>query len=283
MVSVIIPCYNLAKYLPEAIESVLSQTYKPIEIIVVDDGSSDDTSDVAKRYQRHGVKLIGQPNKGLAAARNAGIREAVGEYISILDADDSFLPEKIERQVEYMKKNSECGVCYCGIYHYWENNPGEMMHLKYQYYSDKEAKRALLKKNFINPLSVLIRKSVGDSLGWFNESYRNTEDWEFWVRLAFSGANFGYLPVPLARYRMRLDSMVRQKSGLSSEKMRKGLQYKIFLDLYKRSPVDVRQKYSLLLVVFYHYFKYTVARLEKYLPFLDNLRIWLQKKRLSSV
>lgn len=282
LVSVIIPCFNLAKYLPEAIESVLMQTYRPLEIIVVDDGSTDDTSDVARRYGDRGVKLIRQENKGLAAARNAGLKVASGEYLALLDADDTFLPEKMQRQVEYMESHSDCGVCYCGIYHYREEKPGELLNLKYDYYSGEAAKRALLRKNFINPLSVVLRASAVKSIGWFNEGYRNTEDWEYWVRLAFAGVQFDYLPQPLARYRMRATSMARQKSGLSGEVTRKRLQYQVFTELYDRSSDETRQIYALQSAVRYHYFKYTVARLEKFLPFLANIRIWIQGKRLAS-
>lgn len=102
-ISVIIPCWNQAEYLSEAIESVLAQTYKDIEVIVVDDGSPDNAAEVAQRYP---VKLIQQVNKGLAAARNTGIMNSTGEYILPLDSDDTLLPTCIERLVEKAKETN---------------------------------------------------------------------------------------------------------------------------------------------------------------------------------
>src|SRR5918995_6791294 len=97
LVTVVIPCYNQAHFLGEAIESVLSQSYKRFEIVVVDDGSTDDTSEVATRYPR--VRCIRQENRGLAGARNTGIRHCQGEYVVFLDADDRLLPEALEAGV----------------------------------------------------------------------------------------------------------------------------------------------------------------------------------------
>src|SRR5215211_9350661 len=94
LVSVVIPCYNQAHFLGEAIESVLSQSYRNFEILVVDDGSTDNTSEVASRYER--VRIVRQENRGLSGARNRGLREAKGEYVVFLDADDRLLPGALE-------------------------------------------------------------------------------------------------------------------------------------------------------------------------------------------
>src|SRR5215212_2774004 len=106
LVSVISPCYNQAHFLGEAIESVLAQSYRPFEIVVVDDGSPDNTSEVAARYPR--VRCIRQENQGLAGARNTGIRESKGEYLVFLDADDRLLPEALEVGVNNLKAHPEC-------------------------------------------------------------------------------------------------------------------------------------------------------------------------------
>src|SRR5215217_8140206 len=101
LVSVIIPCFNQAHFLVEAIESVLAQSYSHFEIVVVDDGSTDNTCDVASYYER--VRCIRQNNQGLAAARNSGIRESKGSYLVFLDADDRLLPEALEAGVKCLK------------------------------------------------------------------------------------------------------------------------------------------------------------------------------------
>src|ERR671912_965329 len=106
LVSVVIPCYNQAHFLGEAIESVLSQTYPHFEIVVVDDGSTDNTQEVAARYP--GVRYIRQENQGLAGARNAGIRRSNGSYLVFLDADDRLLPEALEVGLEHLNAHPEC-------------------------------------------------------------------------------------------------------------------------------------------------------------------------------
>src|SRR3712207_1908731 len=106
LVSVVIPCYNQAHFLGEAIESVLAQSYPNVEIIVVDDGSTDATSEVARSYPK--VRLVRQENQGLSGARNAGLARSEGEYVVFLDADDRLLPEALETGVEYLEARPEC-------------------------------------------------------------------------------------------------------------------------------------------------------------------------------
>src|SRR5829696_6977365 len=106
LVSVVIPCYNQAHFLEEAIESVLAQSYKDFEIIVIDDGSTDDTGEVAGRYPR--VRLFRQDNQGLAAARNAGLWRSKGEYLVFLDADDRLLPWALEVGLKHLRAHPEC-------------------------------------------------------------------------------------------------------------------------------------------------------------------------------
>ena len=106
LVTVVIPCYNQAHFLGEAIESVLSQSYRNFEVIVVDDGSTDNTSEVASRYE--GVRLVRQENRGLSGARNRGMREAKGEYVVFLDADDRLLPGALEAGLRCFEAHPEC-------------------------------------------------------------------------------------------------------------------------------------------------------------------------------
>src|SRR5829696_2931566 len=106
LVSVVVPCYNQARFLGEAIESVLAQSHPLFEVVVVDDGSTDDTSEVAARYP--GVRLVRQENRGLSGARNAGLARSRGEYVVFLDADDRLLPGALEAGVERLGANPQC-------------------------------------------------------------------------------------------------------------------------------------------------------------------------------
>lgn len=108
-ISVVIPCYNAEDFIEETIESVLSQTYKPLEIIVVNDGSTDRTADILKKYQRY-IRIIHQPNQGECVARNTGLEAARGFWVAFLDADDMWLPQKLERQIEIIKRYKEKNI-----------------------------------------------------------------------------------------------------------------------------------------------------------------------------
>jgi len=115
LVSVIIATYNRAHLIPQSIESVLSQTFKDYEIIVVDDGSSDNTKELLKNRYGESIIYIGkEKNEGLSAARNIGVKAAKGKYLAILDDEDIWLPEKLEMQIRLMQKNPSLGVVYCG-------------------------------------------------------------------------------------------------------------------------------------------------------------------------
>src|SRR5262245_55236073 len=111
LVSVIIPTYNSARFLPDAIGSVLAQTFCDFEVIVIDDGSTDDTETVVARYGA-AVRCIHQPNSGVAVARNRGIEEARGRYVAFLDADDTWFPHKLERQVSALDNHAQHRACY---------------------------------------------------------------------------------------------------------------------------------------------------------------------------
>ncbi|MDP2598877.1 MAG: glycosyltransferase [Candidatus Liptonbacteria bacterium] len=241
LVSIIIPSYNTARFIKEAVDSALAQTYKQIEIIVVDDGSTDDTRQILEQYigqnsrqnqsqsqkqnpeqkqeqnpRQNSIIYIYQTNKGLAGARNTGIRASRGEYIALLDADDIFLPEKIEHQISYLTSHPNCDISYCDLHHFWDEETNKLFKLQYQYYSGAEVLPHLLEKNFIAPLSVVVRRSTFDRYGLFNESLRRSEDLEFWLRLSYAGAQFCFLPEILGKLRMRRTANLQ---GIESQPM----------------------------------------------------------------
>ncbi len=204
LVSVIIPTYNAAPYLPEAVSSALAQTYKNIEVVIVDDGSTDRTKEALRDYlSDNRVRYISEPHKGLPAARNTAIRNSRGEYVALLDADDIFLPEKIERQVVYLEINSSCDVSYSGIYHFFDDKPEELFRLKYQYYSGTKVFPNLLRYFFIAPLSVVLRRSFFDRFGYFDETIPVAEDLDFWLHATYRGARVCFLPDMLGKLRLR--------------------------------------------------------------------------------
>ncbi|MEK7195139.1 MAG: glycosyltransferase [Patescibacteria group bacterium] len=244
LVSIIIPAYNAANYVKEAIDSALSQIYHNIEIIVVDDGSTDDTKKILEPYVRgNKIKYIYQGNKGLSGARNTGIKDSLGEYVALLDTDDIFLPEKIEKQVEHLETDPACDVSYCDLYHFWDERPSELMKLNYRYYSGHDVLPNLLERSFIAPVTVVFRRKVFEKYGYFDEAIRQyAEDFEFWLRLSYHGANICFLPDILAKLRLRREGNIQ---GLSNQPKMKLTALKVVENLCQEMSVEDRLRYHI--------------------------------------
>ena len=181
LVSVVIPCYNQAHFLGEAIESVLAQRYTNLELIVVDDGSTDNTSEVASRYEE--VRLIRQENKGLAGARNRGREEARGEYVVFLDSDDRLLANAVEIGVRELEAHPECAFV-SGRYRPISAE-GDAYAIPRQARVDGDHYLALLRDNYISmPASVMYRRWVFEEVGGFDGSVDAAADWDLYLRIA---------------------------------------------------------------------------------------------------
>ncbi len=201
-VSVIIPNYNYGRFLGEAIESVLAQTFPCAEIIVVDDGSTDESLEVLARYEKDGIKVIRQKNSGVGAARNAGARASSGNLIAFLDADDFWQPQKIEKQVERLLADEEFGLVTCGLREF--DASGNIIDT---YTKGKEGWCAedilLIKPVTAGPgSSSLLWRKVFEQVGGFDErkEMHPTEDWEFSYRVA-RVTKIAFLPEILVAYR----------------------------------------------------------------------------------
>jgi glycosyltransferase involved in cell wall biosynthesis len=181
-VSVIIPTYNRARLVGNAIQSILDQTFQDFEVIVVDDGSDDNTRDVISNFGEK-VIYIYQENKERSVARNNGMRHAKGHYITFLDSDDIYLPDKLQVQVESMEKNSDFGMSYS--YSIWLNEVGEYLHTWRDDLNGRIFPELMqARHNKITVPSVMIRRAVLEDVGYFNESINTCEDYEYWCRIA---------------------------------------------------------------------------------------------------
>lgn len=187
IVSAILTTYNGATrgYLHEAIESVLNQNYKNFELIIVDDGSNDNTKSQIESYlQSPNVKYIYQENKGLAAARNLGIKNSKGEFICFLDDDDIWKPEKLQKQIDFFEKNKDdkTGMVFTSIE--LINERGIKIGIQ-SHIARGDVYKELLFENLVDsPSSVMIKKEVFDKIGIFKEHMRSAEDRELWIRIA---------------------------------------------------------------------------------------------------
>jgi glycosyltransferase involved in cell wall biosynthesis len=200
MVSVVIPAYNVERWLGGTMQSVLSQTYQDLEIIVVDDGSTDRTAQVVEAIKDERVSCIRQENRGLSGARNTGILAARGRYVALLDADDLFKPEKLERQVAVLDQCPSVGLVTCGFE--LIDEAGSHLGEERNWLSHPRIDLNLLL--FWNPLlpsTLLIRRQWFDRVGLFDETLRRYEDWDLPIRLASAGCRMEYVEEILLSYR----------------------------------------------------------------------------------
>lgn len=196
----------MADNIEEAIGSVLAQTFQDFEIIIIDDGSSDDTVQRVMKIQDQRIRLLCQENLGPSAARNAGIVNAKGSLIALLDADDLWLPTKLAKQVDLFRKDPNLGIAYCGAYEI--DNTGRILRefipkKLWPLAGDEAFKRIAYREDFIiAPLSsMIIRKKCFNEVGLFDEQIFQAEDWEWAFRIAYKW-NIGFVPEPLVQYRM---------------------------------------------------------------------------------
>jgi len=184
LVSVVIPAYNAAHFIRTAVDSVLAQTWPHREVLVIDDGSTDDTTRALQAYGE-AIRIISKPNGGLSSARNRGIQEARGKYVAFLDADDHWLPEKLARQVEVMEGNPQVGFCSTATQ--VEAPDGEKLNNWPCPILQGSLLETLFLQNGAIPGSgsgVMIRRHLFEEIGLFDESLKSLEDIDMWMRLA---------------------------------------------------------------------------------------------------
>jgi glycosyltransferase involved in cell wall biosynthesis len=206
-VSVIIPTYNRAKLISEAVESVLRQTYKPYEIIVVDDGSTDNTEEVLKKYEGK-ITYLRQRNSGPSRTRNNGIRAATGELIGFLDSDDIWLPQKLEAQVKFQAGKRDVGLVASAYYRHDIVLDTQTIERQKTSTLGELTFADFLVKNRIATPTVLARKECFDRLGMFNERYIFAEDYDMWLRIA-RNYRVLYVTEPLCKVRILSESITR--------------------------------------------------------------------------
>lgn len=202
LVSIIIPAYNAARFVGRALQSAVAQTYPNLEIIVVDDGSQDGTAKVVKGVKDSRVLYIYQDNAGQGNARNTALRRYRGEFVSFLDADDSYHPRKIERQLEFLKASPRYKVVYCNALHVYADAPNRFYKKKGHYRSGRILSE-LLRSSYINPNTVLVARDVFDRCSGFVETRYYPEEWDLWLRIALAGFEFGYLDEDLVTVEIR--------------------------------------------------------------------------------
>ncbi len=221
LVSVIIPTYNYAHFIAEAVGSIRAQTYPNWEIVIVDDGSTDNTKEVVEELIRKEPRIayVAQQNARQAAARNNGIRHATGICFQFLDADDLIEPQKLEQQVAFLEQNPDVDVVYSGVRYFSGSSSELLLSRQYSSWEDagawmpeisgkgKDLLLTLLRNNIMVVNAPLLRRRLIDQVGLFDVDLTPVEDWEFLIRCAVSGATFSYQDNDGARALVRAHEM----------------------------------------------------------------------------
>ncbi|NQT03587.1 MAG: glycosyltransferase, partial [Planctomycetes bacterium] len=210
LVSVVMPAYNAAEYITEAIESVLIQNYRNFELIVIDDGSTDNTRDIVSSFKDDKIKYFYQENKGLAGAHNAGIKNSKGHFLIKLDSDDVMTPDYIAKHLQEFEYHPEADLVYCDDYLIDENSKPIRVIKRPEYTDRKTLIRDLFHCGFpVVPFRTCIRRSVFDKIGFFDENLRIAEDYDMMRRFVKYGLKIQHLPDALYLRRMTSDSLSR--------------------------------------------------------------------------
>lgn len=204
-ISVVIPCFNTGHFLSDALASVKNQSFTEWEVIVVDDGSTDVTHEVVAQFEDNRIHYIFQENQGLSAARNTGIKAANSENIALLDADDIWQVDYLEKMYDEIVSHPEAVAFYCG-FKYIDPEGKQIGVPQLRVVPTNEFPSVILKQNWLVPSSVIFRKEVINEVGFFDESLHAVEDWDMWIKISTRGLFVG-VPQNLVKYRLHNTNM----------------------------------------------------------------------------
>jgi len=215
LISCIVPVYNGEKYLADAVESILRQSYQRVEIIIVDDGSTDATATVAGRYGKQ-IRYLKQDNAGPAAARNFGLNAATGEFMAFLDADDLWHPEKLELQLTRFQESDELDYCIAHVQNFWIP---ELIEEEKQFRDHRISKPL---PGYVTG-TLLARRNFFTAVGQFNTAIKHADDTEWFLRANERGARMQLLPDVLLYRRLHYNNLSRHKASNSRDQYLKVL------------------------------------------------------------
>lgn len=216
-ISVIIPAYNVAPYIGETLDSLLAQTYTDYEVIVINDGSTDDTEQIILPYREHfDGRMIyqWQANQGLARARNAGLRVARGRYIALLDADDIWVPEFLAKMLALIESDPALDLVFPNAW-FWgsPNFSGREFQAVFPASEPVTFEKVLRRECYIFGLA-LFKRELLETVGYYDEELGASEDFDLWLRMLRQGCRFSFTREPLVKYRWRADSLSNNSDKL---------------------------------------------------------------------
>ena len=297
LITVILPTYNGAtrgegKYLKQAIESLLSQTYENFELIVVNDGSTDNTEEIIEQYKdKRIIYLKHDTNRGPAATRNTGLKKATGEYVAFLDDDDCFYKDKLEEQINFMiNKQTNVAICSGDIIDEDNKIIGETK----KYFKSIKAIDIYLNKVNIFPTTLMVSKNIINSTMNFKEYLKGPEDWDYAIRLALKH-NILYLPKKLFAYRLHKSNLTKNLEAMFFYRLLSSFELKnefikyfnkpdhyYFYNLHSVYNIDslkeFRKFYKIVSPLGKAPFEWEIKYFLSYFPFLTKLIVKLKLK-----
>jgi len=238
LVSVLIPTWNRADLLPRTVQSVLNQTEQDFEIIIIDDASDDMTSDVVRGLQKKDSRIsyerLSENSGGAATPKNKGIKKATGEFIAVLDADDIWHPEKLERQLKLFTKTPSLSAVGCA-YNNIRDGGNEVQHIP-----EVDHNKAILIKDYMGPGScIMYKKSLFETVGLFDPRFKNYQDWDMRIRIALADKFFGFINEPLLDYIVDEKSISNRSRSYTNRYLRM-MYKKHWREIYKNKPVFIK-------------------------------------------
>lgn len=231
LVSVVIPVYNRADTIKRAVDSVLCQTYKNIELIVVDDGSEDGTVNILEQMDKEKVQIVTQNHRGANAARNLGIKRSKGELVAFQDSDDEWLPDKLESQIAYMAAN-DYKACYCPFFSYTDGKHAEIFPADYkdQQKYEEHLPDLLRTYNVVSTQTLVIHRDIILDVGFFDEEMPRLQDYEYVIRI-IQKRRMGYINTPLVKVYRSDDSISKDEVKLKEAGLKLLKKHGAFFDI----------------------------------------------------
>lgn len=277
LVTVFIPVYNCEDYIAESLESILSQTYQNLEVLLVDDGSTDRSVNIINTYNDSRIRLVQNPeNMGIPYTRNVGLKEAKGEYMAIMDSDDISDPERIEKQINYLEKNKDVDAV--GSF-YLKFGHKSIKKVTTKYITPEAVKIMLLFFDPIaNPSATVRLKTIKDKNIQYNPKFFVAQDYELWVQLSKFG-KIGIIPEFLLNYRSGHENITK-KSVRDKKKKRLQLISEIHEDALNHYNIDLNKEEKAVYDEFFSYNYGSIQNTSIIITMIDKLKEWNHKSSI---
>jgi len=252
VVSVLIATFNSEKYIEAALNSVFSQSYDNFEIVLVDDGSTDNTREIVSRYKDPRLRCFWEKHTSIPVVRNKLLSEARGVFLTFLDGDDIYFPEKIAKEKEFLEKRKEFAAVYCDIVYFYDNDLSKFYKHSFKHYSGNIFE-PLLQNQFITNSAFMMRREVIDKVGFYDVN-EIVEDWRYFIKMAKNGLLVGFIDENLVKFRIHIDN----HTNFARQFLIQSSTVRLFHDIYAKMDQIQRKKYGMKRILFKRKFRFSL-------------------------